>query len=217
MSITSSLRSWLRRPPQPSSIRYRTEDGEERMLKLSAELKNRWRNAEEALLTAKATSVEALDDKGDVIRGTALELGENGEPLDPEEADAKREDRALSKSLRDQGILLDRYGARLNEAFREGAKAANLSHDKLVELVDILTSKLGEMINTTAGLSKDLGKLLRAKEEGGDPDEDVQKKNDEMVANLIQLGIAKFMQQGGGMGGAKPNGKTNGAPSGKEK
>jgi hypothetical protein len=212
MPTSSTLRTWLRRSPQPASIRYRNDADEERSLKLSADARNRWRNAEEALLTAKATSVEALDEAGNVLRGTRLEVGEDGEPLDPEEAEARREERAIGKSQKELAGLIDRYGMRLNEAFREGAKASNVSHDKLVELVDILTSKLSEMISNVATLSHKLGKALQAVDDAAEP-EDPSKKNDEMVASLVQLAMAKMA----GMGMQPPpkqNGASNGKPSG---
>lgn len=211
MSNTSSLRTWLRRTPQPASIRYRTDDDEERNLRLSPDARNRWRNAEEALLTAKATSVEALDEKGDVLRATRLEVGDDGEPLDPDEAEARRDEKNATRAHKEMAGLLDRYGMRLNEAFREGAKASNQSHDKLVELVDILTSKLSEMITNVASLSQKLGKALQAVE---DEPEDASKKNEELVGQLVQLAMARMAMQSPS---PKPNGASNGKPPGKDK
>ena len=64
----SSLRAWLRRNPQPHSVQVVTEDDEIKPIKLSADARNRWKGAEDAINSIpQGRHVQCLDADG-VIR-----------------------------------------------------------------------------------------------------------------------------------------------------
>jgi hypothetical protein len=174
------LRSWLRRAPKPKKLRIKTGDGEERVIELG---KGRylWNEVEQTVRTAEAISVECLDGEGTILRATKLseEDGEDG----PE---VSKEDKSLSKAIRDQAAMLDRYGARLNEAFAMGSKAASQSSDKLVELVEVLTNHLAIAITNVNNLSVNLSNALQA----ANPESPEQNPAMAMVTAMLQ---AKMM------------------------
>ena len=134
----ASLRAWLRKNPQPFSLRIRTEDGEERTIKLG-DGRDKWKVAEQTLAASRAVSVEAVAADGTVIRGeqlreeTAASGGDGGADYDEKRA---------ARTMLAQASMLDRYGDRLNQAFDKGASAANTGQENLVALVEVLTMHL---------------------------------------------------------------------------
>src|SRR5271156_5570963 len=151
------LRSWLRRAPKPKKLRIKTGDGEERVIELG---KGRylWNEVENTVRTAEAISVECLAEDGTILRATRLADADDEDAAEP----ASREDKTLGKAIRDQAAMLDRYGARLNESFGRGARAASQSSDKLVELVEVLTNHLAIAITNVNNLSVNLSNALQA-------------------------------------------------------
>ena len=165
----SKLRSWLRQVPQPHEVRIRDADDEERTIALSENLRNRWKQAEQAILGAKARHVECLDAKGKILRALELE-SDDDEPDDPAAAPALGS-RAFAQ-------VLDRYGDRMNEAFARGAEAAAQSQDNLVALVEVLTGHLSMAITNLHNVSVNLATVLSAKEDGENP-------NGALAGNLV--------------------------------
>lgn len=191
----SSLRAWLRRSPQPSSLRFTNEDDEERTLKLAADARNKWKGAEEALNAARAVSVQCIDEEGNVLRAMRLDAaGEDGEILDAEDAAERRTEKAIGKERRELAALLDRYGDRLNEAFERGAQAANTSQEQLISIVQTLSEHLSAAITNLHKISVTYAMSMQGEPEKGS-------KNDELVAQVVGMAAAKFMQA------PPPNGK----------
>jgi hypothetical protein len=205
-----SLRSWLRKNPQPEKLRYTTEDGEERDLQLSADTRGRWSGAEATLLAARAVSVQCLNGKGALIRAMPLayEDDPDGTPVDADERAERRDEKRTGRNMKELAEVIDRYGHRLTDAFTAGADAASASQDKLVGLVETLTSHLSAAITNLHGLSLQYSHALqKLGATGGDE----PSAADGMMAQVMGSAIAKFM----GSGGVIPtppasNGKTGG-------
>jgi hypothetical protein len=202
--MSSALRTWLRRNPQPASIRFRDVDDEVRTLKLSENVRCRFKDAEDALVAAQAVSVEALDGHGAVLRAIILEVEDNG-VVDEDEREEKRADKIIAKERRELAAVLDHYGHRLNEAYVRGSEATARGQEQLVSLVDILTSHLTAAITNMHATSARLAKVLG--DEGGAAADD---KNSEMVAQVLGAAAMKFLGSSPAAPAAdkpKPNGK----------
>lgn len=210
--MVTNLKAWLRRQPQPASIRYTTPDDEERMLELSANARNRWSDAQEALESAGAVRIEALDKEGKVLRITKRDDEDGGELTDSTERDSK----AKAKEMASLALVLDAQGRRINEAHEKGAEAASRGQDNLVQVVNILTAQWSATMNALQSASMNIAKLAR--QAGGAEVEDGE--DDAMGQQLQQLlGLAAMKLLGGnmpGMPGADANG-TNGTPPKKGK
>jgi len=191
------LRSWLRRAPKPKKLRIKTGDGEERVIELG---KGRylWNEVENTVRTAEAISVECLAEDGTILRATRLADADDEDAAEP----ASREDKTLGKAIRDQAAMLDRYGARLNESFAMGAKAASQSSDKLVELVEVLTNHLAIAITNVNNLSVNLSNALQATQS---PDGE-ESGNAKLLQGVLALAM-----------GQKPSASPEPPPNGKKK
>jgi len=189
------LRSWLRRAPKPKKLRIKTGDGEERVIELG---KGRylWNEVENTVRTAEAVSVECLDEEGTILRATKLVDDDGLDVADKSSPDEKN----LSKAMREQAMMLDRYGARLNEAYLAGAKAGSQTQDKLVELVEVLTGHLAVAITNVNNLSVNLSNAIQAAS-GGDENPNAQ---------LLQGVLAMAMGGGGRLAAPPPAPDANG-------
>ncbi len=183
--MSFDLRSWLRRAPKPARLRIKTADGEERFIDLG-EGRTKWHTLEETMRTAGATAVECLDAKGAILRAQRL-TDEELEARDTEDARDKEQGKAVARAHAELANVLDRYGARMNESFLAGATAASQSQDKLVDLVETLTSHLSVAITNMHNVAANLATIVQT--------------NAETVASLQQaLAVA---------GGGDPSAETN--------
>lgn len=165
------LRNWLRRTPKPELLRLRMADGEERMVTLTGG-RTRWTVAEESVRTSGASLVEALDAKKQILRSHVLE-NEDLDELDADKAtgaayDPKRDAALLSRDRREIASILDAQGKRQNEAYSLGSEAAGKSSDKLLELVDTLTTNLSLAINNLHAMSVNYANVVSANAQNGD-------------------------------------------------
>lgn len=172
------LLTWLRRAPKPTRLRLKTEDGEERYIDLGKS-RVRWADIESSVRSSDAVTVQCLAENGDILR--ALNLAEKGD-----DDDEPKEDKSLNKAIRDQAAMLDRYGARLNESFAMGAKAASQSSDKLVELVEVLTNHLAIAITNVNNLSVNLSNALQST--GAAPDGE-ESTNAKLLQGVLALAM----------------------------
>ncbi len=194
----SSLRTWLRKAPKPARIRVRTVDGEERLVELSADLRGRWKGAEEAVLAMSAVSVECLDEKGATLRAMRLEPDGDPDEASPATSTEKAVALAVGKERREMAGILDAYGKQLVAAFHAGAAAANVGQDHLTQLVGDLTGNLTSAITNVHNMAVNLANVLTEHADGSD---DKQSMN----ANVLMALLA-----GGGRGGAPPHANGNG-------
>jgi hypothetical protein len=198
---TDSLRNWLRKAPKPTSLRIKTQDGEEQSITLGTG-RTRWNAAEETLATCGAISVSCLDKDGKVLRGKRL-ADEELEVLgnDPAEEAAVKSDKEASKAILAQAAMLDAYGKRINEAHEVGAAAASSAQDKLVGLVTVLSNQLTISITNIQNLSVNLSNVMRelAQLQGGGDDSGGSDKM-QLLAGLLMRS----------MGGATAPEATNG-------
>jgi hypothetical protein len=167
MAQPPTLRSWLRRPPQPSSLRFRNENDDERTIKLGANVRNKWKDAEEALLAGHACAVDALDEKGEIIRSMVMPpIGDDGAPLDAEEVAERKEAKEVGRHHRELANVLDAQGKRHNEAFQLGVQAASVAQDGLLGVIDILSSQWASAMTQLHSVSLRYGRALQAQEDG---------------------------------------------------
>lgn len=156
------LRSFLRRAPKPVKLRIRTSEDEERIIELGA-TRRRWHAAEEAVKTAGAVSVECLAADGTILRAQRLR-----DPDDDEAAEDDKnryEEKLLAKDRREMAAMLDRYGARMGDAFRAGAEAASVSQEHLVALVETLTANLSVAIVNVHNMASNIAGIIQSNAE----------------------------------------------------
>jgi len=191
------LRGWLTRGQRPLKLRLKMADGDERIVELRKGAKRLpWEEILSTIASSGAVSIEKLGVNDSILAGRALDDD------DEEDFDVGKEDKTtLGKAIRDQAAMLDRYGARLNESFAMGAKAASASSDKLVELVEVLTNHLAIAITNVNNLSVNLSNALQAT--GGGPDGE-ESQSTKMLQGVMAMITASA--------GARPAPESNGKP-----
>ena len=155
-----NLRYWLKKKPVPTKIRVKTEDGEEQLIEVG-HARDRWHATEEAVRACGAATIQALDSKGVVLRASRL-TESDAEADDDDDAKEKYDDKLLTRDRRDQAAILDRYGARMNEAFHAGAQAAGVSQDHLVALVETLSGQLAGAIVSVHNMAVNLANVVQS-------------------------------------------------------
>lgn len=138
------LRAWLRRNPKPKKLRL-TVDGDERIIALDSG-KTQWAEVESTVRNFRPTLVECLTAAGEIIRSCRLEDDEASNPPDARE-------RAETRGHQANAAMLDAYGRRLVEAFDAGARAAGVSQENLVGIVETLTAQLSVAITNQLTLA----------------------------------------------------------------
>lgn len=204
----ATLRAWLRRTPQPARLRVRTVDDEERTIELSADGRNKWRNAEEAIVAARAIVVECLDASGAILRAQELEHESDEASGDYDRA---REEKAIGKERRELAQVLDRYGAKLTDAFRAGADAAGQSSSSLIELVQALTGHLTLAITNLHNVSVNLATYVQTHAETQGTEGPTQ--NQQLLATVLGAAMRQGLGASSEGGSARANGQT---PNGKK-
>lgn len=162
------LRAFLRRSPQPYKLRIRTQAGQERVIELP-QSKRRWADIEASVRSTGAIDVECLDKEGGIIR--ACSLTDEDLELDdaPPNAQAAHDEKIVTKALVAQAQMLDRYGARMNDAYERGARAASATQAELVELVRVLTENYNAAIVNMHNLAANLAQqMIETATNGGD-------------------------------------------------
>jgi hypothetical protein len=183
-----SLKSWLRRHPQPHSVRVIDADGNDKALSVVPG-RNCWKNLETTIGAIHGATVECLSKDGEVIRATNLDTDDGaagtGAPVDAEEATIEK---TLGRERRELAGLLDNYGKRLNEAYQLGAKSGDNSREQLVSLVDVLTGHLTAAITNLHSVSVQFAKMTSKEDDDGAT---------KMLEQVIAMGAAKAMNGGG--------------------
>lgn len=193
-----SLYRWLKYAPFASSLRYTTDDGDERTYKVEGKNRNRWKHAQDHLENVEAVNVEALDDDGNVLRSFKMPEPDK-RAGDVEETDVtSRVEKIVGRERREMAAMLDRYGDRLNEAFERGVAAASANQDRLVDLTDNLTAQLCNAITNLHNVSAMYVEARMA--EGGTP----TSKADELIGTVLGGAARQFM--GGGIPQPPPKG-----------
>src|SRR5271170_1822852 len=133
-------------------------DDAERIIELGPG-RTRWMTCEETVRSSGAVSVECLDKDSNIIRAARLTDGDDDDDDAGEDAREKREAKAITRERRELAGVLDAYGNRMNQSFREGASAASVSQDKLVDLVEVLTAHLSMAITNLHNVSVNLANV----------------------------------------------------------
>lgn len=183
----ATLRSWLRRSPQPARLRIRVDD-EDRYVELSADARNRWVSAEEACEAMRAQVVECLDANGAVLR--ARRLVEQDETPDDSagdyDRDRARDEKLLSRERRDMAAIISMTATACNTAFDRGKEAASQSQEHLLALVVELTQHLSVAITNLHNVS-----ISFAQQQQGARDDDGG--NAELLQKVLGLAAGKAL------------------------
>ena len=191
-----SLQSFLKKTPKPTALRVMTEEGE-KTIKVNLKAHRPWGEAEKTIDTLKASRVECLDGKGQVLRSIDLEVPDE-EPLPKKERLS-----AASSEL----VLLAKL---LNEASDNGAKrhadAYKLGFDMLAALVRSVVDVQVKSMQLTNFLMRRVAKLSEDVGTGGGTEE----SGDEMGSMFKQMIVSRMMNPDG------PPAQSNGAANGKQ-
>ena len=206
------LRTWLRRKPTPHRIRIRLAEGDERYIDIPGDNRNRWQTVETCVLNSGAEVVECLDEIGALLRSQQLEdteevkgEGERDHLRDELSKEVQGREAHIAKVQREQALMLDRYGDRLNEAFDRGAAAASVSQENLVNMVESLMQHWTMAITNLHNVSINLANALQGQESP-----DAGSMTPQLLAQVIGMAAAKAM------GPASPSSPPNGAEKGKK-
>jgi hypothetical protein len=205
-----SLRSWLKQAPQPASLRIRDDQDDTRAIELHPNQRNRWRFAEDAILAARARVVEALNEKGAILRTYELEHEDGDDTSETKDTAAKLSSKVRGETYREIAGVIDRYGERMVQSFREGAGSQRELVEQMLTLVETLSANLSAALvnfhNVTVALGEQIKENAQANGEEGSGG-----GNRELLAKVLGSALANGMSGGGG--GASPNG-SNGKPKG---
>jgi hypothetical protein len=189
----SPLRRWLRREPHPVRLRC---DGRDVAVGTG---NNKWRDTEDSVVALSPSKVEALDANGVLLRVYRLD-GDEDEDKGAEEEKPKTELEAMAR------MLLEAHDA----GAQRHAEAYALAFTKMVELVQILSTRLGGLETAWQRAMKETARaqadaLLAAQE---------AQQNEDPAGQAIAMMAAAAM--GGSpatqaAAGAAANGATNGA------
>jgi hypothetical protein len=164
------LRAWLRRAPKPRKLRLKV-DGEDRMVDLG-EGRYKWAEVEQTVRTAGPSAVECLDKDGAILR--AYKFAEDEvDAEDDEDAGRRSLDKVLGKERRELAAVLDAQGRAIERAYSAGAKAASVSQENLVNIVETLTGHLSLAITNIHTLSSAYANAVAtagAGDDGNKPD-----------------------------------------------
>ncbi len=158
-----NLKSWIRRKPVPVQLRVQTSAGE-RVLALETSGARRFAKAEQAVFALEATRVEALDEKGNVLRVSQLEV-----ESDEDDAPVKE---AMPES--DHAKMLMLFAKLLKEAADEAAQrhanAYEMAFSKQNELLALIAARLVGMEKGWQQAMTKLGQLAAEGNSGGEGD-----------------------------------------------
>jgi len=211
-----SLRSWLRKTPQPDRLRIHTVDGDERILELSSDVRGKWKAAEESIIAAQAVTVECLGSTGKdgqprILRAKRIEYDDGEGPDDGGiSSEEKAADKIVTKRMAETANVLDAYGKRLNEATKLGLESKLGATDQLIALVTTLTEQITGFILNMSSLAKTVGDLLQNGNEKRDSNPVVDKLAG--LAMMRMLGVTPEMAAAAAAAQQKPNnGKKGGS------
>jgi hypothetical protein len=191
------LRSWIRQVPHPVKLRLRTVDDDEKTVVISDNPRTRWRMAEQAVKSSQAKNVECLDKNGDVLRAISLTDDDSDGGGDYEDKRAKNR----SAEIREIAAIIDRAGARQNEAFDRGAAAASAAQENLISIVETLTINLTAAITNLHNVSVNFANMLA----GSDNAEPLD-KNTQLVGGILGQLLQRNMAASAAAASDPPNG-----------
>jgi len=196
----TSLIQWLRKTPQPNTVRVHTEEGDVNVIEINAKSSTRWRSTEEAVEACRAVQIECLSKDGKILRARRwkppeLEGDGGGDTAENEKNERRREQLSMRMAVQ-QAAMIDRYGERMCQAFEQGAAAAGVSQESLVSLVSTLTDHLSLAITNLHNVSVNLANIVQATAS----ETDTKSSNDSAIAQMLG-GVALRA-----MGGTPPNG-----------
>ncbi len=141
-AFEGDLRVWLRRSPQPVTVRVDTPQGEKNLSCEVGSNRDRWARLEETIVRMKATRVEALDRKGQVLR--FVELAHEEEERDAEVPTRNSEPQRMGRYERELATTARLIG----QAYKDGAAAVTGQHEQVfAKLLAIVESQAASITN----------------------------------------------------------------------
>lgn len=146
-----NLRSWIKKPPQPVSLRVHLVDGSKDELVIDQKDNRRWARAAESLEAMSILKVDALDPKGKILRTTLVDNEDAPEVDAPAgESTGKPEGESpLGELARHLNVAADQAAKRVAEVvkpamegMRDVTSIAVSSLDKASQAIDRLTRRL---------------------------------------------------------------------------
>jgi hypothetical protein len=187
-----SLLYWLKHRPGLAALRLQTPAGE-RVLKFDVSSRRPYAEAERNIRTMQASSVEALNAKGDVIGALALAEEEDEEVLTPDAVDAPVNVNAGPDSAQHLNLV----AKLIADAYKHSTTTA---FDRLGGIVELLTARFSQQDKMIQQLQ--LAQLrsvsMRARRAAADSEptaEDGEGMNG-MLAGLLQGILASKMGNG---------------------
>jgi hypothetical protein len=172
-----SIRTWLRRMPQPTKLRLTLADGAIKTVAIDMKSSRKWSDAEENILRLHPVLVEAMNAKGEIHRTTPIEQA----PAEPEE-DAEGGE-VEDDETKAEKLARTKYGVRATRdlqlakiiagAFKEGAQLNNeansIATNKLFDLVTVMSQRLNGLEVAYQTAMGQIGAYRASVAEGGEP------------------------------------------------
>lgn len=179
------VRGFLRKEPQPVTVRVTVAGGEKHLVKVDVSDPRRWARAEETVEAMGARALECLDAKGNVLRAVNIEVEEEKIEVAKEEREAGEADPML--------LGLGKLAAHLNAAHNAGAERHENAYKMAFELLSDLTKQcVASMLQMSKSLERANKRLAEVDgAEAVDP-------ADAVPQQMIMLAMQKMM------GGSRP-------------
>lgn len=177
----SELKKWLFRRPQPTQIRAVVDDTE-KTIEVNASKRGGWAELEQTIVALGASSAEALDRDGNVLR--AITFSHEAAEADSDSADEGKFVRG------DLAQILHHFGQQISLAYQAGAAAASENSQQQMRVVSTLVDHLTVSIQNLHKMSVQLSLVqAQAGQDGAD---------ETMRQMMAMLNNAKQLHGGGG-------------------
>ena len=196
------LRGWLLVQPRPTSLRIEAGDGQ--LHKMEVQHGVRWIEMANSIWSLQPVKVEALDEKGNLLRAVR--------PDDIESTERVPANASLQQDPENARLIT--FAQLLADAYKDSREFTAMAFDKLGELFQAVVAKANTQEKTISALDRMVQKLMLEKVAdgaGGEGGDGGPLTLDGLLQGLLQGRLQAEAERHV----AKPNG-TNGAPTPKE-
>ena len=190
----SELRLWCMQMPRPSSVKVTCNDGAQHELACGAQANVGWKKLAETLVALDWQLIEALDEKGALIRATRPELGdddEDGSPSLPIVAVPQGTDAETQRFVLMAQLIANAYKHSTDTAFQRLSDMIEAASERAAEADRTRETFYRAQIRQLESQIRAMGKEPDAGGDGG---------------GMINAMLAQFMSGAASRGAAPTNG-----------
>ena len=198
------FRGWLLCQPRPTSLRIEAGDGQLHKMEILHGV--RWVETANSVMSLQPVKVEAIDEKGNLLRAVRPDEVENAERV-PVNASLQQDP---------ENARLITFAQLVAEAYKDSREFTAMAFDKLGELFQAVVAKANSQEKTISALDRMVQKLMLEKvadAAGGDGGDGGPLTLDGLLQSMLE---GKLQAEAERRANGTTNGTTNGAPEKKE-